>query len=1072
MDLPSLYAAMVEDSPDPIWVLDLDGRVTWGNEAVARLIGVPREHLLSMTVFDVLDEEGQGHARHFLAELRRGQETVSEAETLIHDRQGRAHWVLMRQHLIRDDQGAITGIVHRLSDHEERRAAHLALSRSQERLREVQSIARIEEWRWTTDGSSDDVERLAGLVHVRDRGRAALAVAEAVADAREHGRTGDLQMDVREPAPGPSGTHRWWRMRAVAHLLDDGRVELVGSRQDISEIKETERALRRESDLNALLRGVASAANEADSLVDTLRRIDRLDRPVDRWERAHVLMHDASGELVEVAATRRAGPLPTTQMELARTATDVRRAAWAEDGLTVAFPVVHGDQTRLVVVLSRSTPVGGRDQVEQALGDVALQLGHVVEREEARAQLAQARDAAMEASQQKSEFLATMSHEIRTPLNGILGLNELLLDSALSPDQRRLVVGARSAGRTLLRLINEVLDFSRIEAAGLRLERLPFDVGGLLEHVTRLAEPSRPDGVALSWVCDPLVPSVLVGDPTRLSQVLSNLLANAVKFTETGHVRVSLTRVDADVPGTADGADGADDAGAGACRLRCEVEDTGIGIDPARAQAIFEPFVQGDAATTRRFGGTGLGLAIARDIVSALGGTLTHRARPGGGSVFVFDVVCSLPEEAVTAADTQAGTSLAGRRVLLVSDDAARRATWRAATTRWRMRPADADAAHAVASLQAALDEPAPYDAVLIDLDTTRDGLALAQAVAALTELDDVVMVLLHDGPVGPERVSEAGISAALPRPVTVADLRETLLEQVAGVPAPARVRAGGARAPRVLVVEDNEANQLVATTLLDSIGFDHDVAPDGAQALELLDRGPYDAVLMDVRMPVLDGYDATRALREREQAAGARRVPVVAITASAVEGERDRCLDAGMDDFLTKPVDLAALRRTLHRWVGTPEAAAAAPPAGPGPDRTAPPVSPTNDPGEHTALDVRRLEMLSDLDVAGEAYLDRAIANFSRSSVEAMARIGALLDAGDVRAAGPVAHKIAGSALNLGCLDAGERARSFEVLCDELAASEPQDLDGARETLRALDVAMTRARELLAAYRDDQRVT
>ena len=379
-------------------------------------------------------------------------------------------------------------------------------------------------------------------------------------------------------------------------------------------------------------------------------------------------------------------------------------------------------------------------------------------------QLAAARDAAMEASRLKSEFLATMSHEIRTPLNGVIGLNELLQRTALSDDQRRLAEGVQGAGRTLLGVINDILDFSKIEAGELELEEVDFEVRRILDQTAAiLAESAGERGIGLSVSVEDDVPERLVGDPTRLGQVLSNLISNAIKFTSVGEVRVRAYVAGADPAGVL---------------LGVEVTDSGIGIRQDQMDRLFEPFRQADASTTRTHGGTGLGLAISRQLVTAIGGDIGARSVPGEGSTFWFTARLSRSRPGVR-----------------------------------RLEPAE-------------------------------------------------------------------------PR------------------------RSDGLRHGHVLLVEDNEVNQLVALGFLESLGYTADVAGNGEVAVACAADATYDAILMDLQMPVLDGFAATRQIRAAE---GDRRVPIIAMTASAFEGEREKCLAAGMDDFLTKPVDSTRLASVLR---------------------------------------------------------------------------------------------------------------------------------------------------------------
>ena len=558
----------------------------------------------------------------------------------------------------------------------------------------------------------------------------------------------------------------------------------------------------------------------------------------------------------------------------------MRGPVWDDAKLTIAFPILLGTEVYAVVAITSAPPLFRFELIETMAARVAEQLARVAERERAQAEVARARDEAMEASRQKSDFLATMSHEIRTPLNGVIGLNDLLLRTSLTPEQHRLSAGVEAAGRTLLGLINDILDFSKIEAGRLELERLDFDVRLLLEQVSAmLTELAREKRLDLVVSCHPDVPAVLSGDPTRLAQVITNLVANAVKFTEHGVVAVRAT------------AEPDDDR----VRLRVEVTDTGVGVPRSQQTHLFEPFTQGDSSTTRIYGGTGLGLAISSELVDAMGGTLEYTANPGGGSVFTCTVALDrgTGSAAINSDDVRARELLHGRRALVVADEPhgsvlAEQLAW------WGVR---SDHVATAADGHPLLDDGA-YDVVLVD------------------------------GP-DPGTLGEVAPVVELAAPHLAGDLRVALLRLLAGEDTDGVVQRSGEQSGKgwILVVEDNAVNQLVATGLLAALGYTTETADDGLAAIEAARDGGFDAILMDVQMPHMDGYTATRHIRAHETG---RRQPIIAMTAAAVAGERERCLEAGMDDFLTKPVDAVRLAETLKRWLAPQPVVRR--PAGPGP--------------------------------------------------------------------------------------------------------------------------------------------
>ena len=725
------------------------------------------------------------------------------------------------------------------------------------------------------------------------------------------------------------------------------------------------------------MQAVASAANEATTLGEVLARVRSLVLLHDEWKRARAFVpvpdgHGRVQPFYPVAGDRDedfGDPRAAAELVLAQRAHDTRGSVWDEARLTIAFPILLGTEVYAVVAITSAPPLLRYELIETMAARIAQQLARVAERERAQTELARARDEAMEASRQKSGFLATVSHEIRTPLNGVIGLNDLLLLTPLTPEQRRLSSGVQAAGQTLLGRINDILDFSKIEAGRLELEQLDFDVRLLLEQASAmLTEPAREKQLDLVVSCHPGVPAVLSGDPTRLAQVLTNLVANAVKFTERGLVAV---RASAEPDGDR-------------VRLRIDVTDTGVGVPSSELSHLFQPFTQGDSSTTRIYGGTGLGLAISSELVEAMGGTLEYATNPGRGSVFTCTVVLDRGDESAEAdsADHLAREQLHGRRALVVAAEP----HGQVLTEQLAWWGVESD--HVVSAAEAhPLLDGGGYDVVLVD------------------------------GP-DPGTLGEEAPVVELAAPHLASDLRVALLRLATGEPgvdqdALPKVEQSGKG--WILVVEDNPVNQLVATGLLRALGYTTDTADDGLAAVEAARDGGFDAILMDVQMPHMDGYAATRHIRAHETG---RRQPIIAMTAAAVAGERERCLEAGMDDFLTKPVDAGRLAETLKRWLAP-------------------------SPWYADRLDLDRLEELRGLDDPddGSSYVDRAIANFLGSAEEQLSLMRTAAASGDAVQLRAVAHRLAGSALNLGAATLGEAARELEVhimngsLADAVAA-------------------------------------
>jgi two-component system, sensor histidine kinase and response regulator len=810
-----------------------------------------------------------------------------------------------------------------------------------------------------------------------------------------------------------------------------------------------------------LLHRVSAAANEADTVEEA---IDTIVADVCRtlgWDVGHAFLPDPDEHGVLVSShiwyavddDRAAVLRALTQSRAFPVAAGIAGRALGE-GAPVWIPDVEADPTHLRARMARECglalgmrthaafPVSNRGNVVAVLEFFSMegrehdarsaaiaeaiggQLGRVLERREVQRSLAEARDAALEASRLKSEFLATMSHEIRTPMNAVIGMTGLLLDTELDSAQRRYATSVRVAAESLMTILNDILDFSKLEAGRFQLEAVDLQIDRILEEVADLLDGSTLDKpVDVFSYCHPNTPTLLRGDAGRVRQVLLNLIGNAVKFTPEGEVIVRVKPVEGSVSSTS------------AC-LRFEVVDTGIGIADQVRTRLFEPFEQGDRSTTRRFGGTGLGLSICRRIVELMGGEIGVESTLGEGSTFWFTV----PFER-RAADTvveHGAVSLRGRRVLVLDDNATNRAIVQEQVAAWGMRPdAVATGTAALAALDAAEEEGSSYDIALLDLNMPEmDGIEVARRIAKDPRHEGVRVAMLTSSEGADEalRARQAGVQILLRKPVRQSQLYDAVMELLLPGSLPARETAVSSAAPlpmgrgRVLLVEDNVANQIVGSKMTERWGYRVDVVADGQEALDALARQSYDAILMDCQMPVMDGYEATR--RIRATTGPASRVPVIAMTASAMLEDRQRCTAAGMDDFITKPVHPEDLGMALARWIPAADDPANACDAGADPADAREVASGVPGADGLPLLDDERWAMLVELTASRPAALSAMVDAFLGDASARLEHIrSSTADGAALAVAERAAHSLKGSAATLGLRALADDCERIETL-------------------------------------------
>jgi two-component system sensor histidine kinase/response regulator len=782
--------------------------------------------------------------------------------------------------------------------------------------------------------------------------------------------------------------------------VKDAAGSIVGSAaiaRDITERKETEERLRAsESELRALFA----------AMTDVILEIDSEGRYLKVAPTNPSLLYKPSEDLVGKTLHE---VMPTEQADAFLE--HIEHALKTQRPVNTEYSLLIGDEE---IWFAGTVAPMQHDKVLYVARDIT-------ERKRAEQELEQAKEQAEAASRAKGEFLANMSHEIRTPMNGVIGMTGLLLDTDLDDEQRQYAETVRTSGENLLTIINDILDFSKIEAGKLQIETIDFDLRSAVEEtVGLLAERAHGKGLELASLVDADVPTALRGDPGRIRQVLVNLLSNAVKFTEEGEavLRVGLVEESEEAV------------------IRFEVSDTGIGMSEEQRARLFRSFSQADASTTRRYGGTGLGLAISKQLVELMGGEIGVRSEPGVGSTFFFTLPLEKQPEGAGQVASAPRADLGGIGVLVVDDSETNRKILQEQVASWGMRSGTAeDGQRALGVLRAAAEAGAPYDAAILDMQMPgMDGLELAGAIKEDPSIASTRLVLLTSmGQRGDaEEARQAGIEVYLTKPVRQSNLYDALATIMVAPEEDAPTRREEKRLvtrhslkeakafsrTRILVAEDNRVNQLVAVKMLEKLGYRVDVVANGLEAVEALSRIPYSAVLMDVQMPEMDGYEATAEIRRREEKG--RRTPIIAMTANAMQGDRERALKMGMVDYVSKPVKPEELKAALERWTSRDE-------EGETPDGTSAPESAGTYATPADSVDYSVLEGLRELQDVGEPdVLEELVGMFLKDATNHLGTLKKAAEEGDEQSVQRTAHSLKGSCGNMG-------ATKMEALCGEL---------------------------------------
>ncbi len=836
------------------------------------------------------------------------------------------------------------------------------------------------------------------------------------------GTAAHFEWDYVHPEGGPARLHT----ELIPHRGDDGAI--AGCHIFAFDVTERGRALEAARHAERRLRIIMDQIPVTISYIDADLRYRYINRAQELWLGTTCEQVDGHDVRKVVGEKVWADIEPNLKAALAGEAVPLERQRVDRSGNTVWHSGRH------VPDVNEDGAVVGTYTVFFDITQRALAEQRLRENEH---ELRAAKEAAEAASKAKSQFVANMSHEIRTPMNGVLGMAELLLDTQLDGKQRRFAEAIFRSGSSLLGIINDILDFSKIEAGKMELDCVEFDLRRLAEeNVELLAERAAEKGIELTCdVSDALAPAFF-GDPLRLWQVLTNLVGNAIKFTEHGEVAVEIRPAPAPTQ-----VETASDVAVEAVLVR--VRDTGIGVSEKALERLFTPFSQADGSTTRKYGGTGLGLAICRQLVEMMGGSIGAESRAGEGSTFWFTV--RLERALGLAEQRPSHAALAGLRALIVEDNATNRAILQHQLAALGMRIDAAEhGARALEILRAAATRGEPYQLLISDQKMpVMDGLALAESITADGRLAGLPMILLTSVDLPSEVIATraAGIAAHLPKPVRQSELLRAIanvLQIDAQAPAsvPAERREPGRFNARILFAEDNPVNRDIGVTMLEALGCEVVCAADGSTAARLARAERFGLVLMDCQMPVMDGFAATAEIRAHEVG----RIPIVALTANAMQGDRERCIAAGMDDYLTKPYSRSQLAAVLAKWLKGQIAMA--------PDTEemveAPNPHATNEDAMFDPSALAAIRQLQPLD--GDDIAARIVRLYETEAPKLIDRMRSAMRSADAEEVRRAAHSLKSCSGNVGALRVAK-------LCKELERrATVQDLSGLGDLIAALD--------------------